>query len=101
LSGPLFADHKYDNYFYSVAPQYATVSRPTYQAPGGYAGTQFITALSKRFPKYWVGAYVRYDTLAGASFEDSPLVRRDSYWSAGIGFAWMIAKSAQMVNVPD
>jgi MipA family protein len=101
LSGPLFADHRYDNYFYSVAPQYATVARPAYQAPGGYAGTQFITALSKRFPKYWVGAYVRYDTLARASFEDSPLVQRDSYWSAGIGFAWMISKSAQMVDVPD
>jgi outer membrane protein len=101
LSGPLFADRKYDNYFYSVAPQFATLARPAYQAPGGYAGTQFITALSKRFPKYWVGAYVRYDTLAGASFEDSPLVRRDYYWSAGIGFAWMIGKSTRMVNVPD
>jgi outer membrane scaffolding protein for murein synthesis (MipA/OmpV family) len=48
-----------------------------------------------------VGAYVRYDTLARASFEDSPLVQRDSYWSAGIGFAWMISKSKTMVNVPD
>jgi outer membrane protein len=101
LSGPLFADHRYHNYFYTVAPQYALASRPAYQASGGYAGTQFITALSKRFPKYWVGAYIRYDTLAGAVFEDSPLVQRDSYWSAGIGFAWMIRKSTQVVEVPD
>ena len=101
LAGPLFADRRNDEYFYSVAPQYATLTRPAYQAPGGYTGTQFITALSKRYPKYWVGAYVRHDTLAGAAFEDSPLVQTKSYWSGGIGFAWMIATSSRTVDVPD
>jgi len=57
--------------------------------------------LSKRYPRYWVGAYVRADTLAGAAFADSPLVQRPWYWSAGIGIAWMIHTSAQMVEVPD
>jgi outer membrane scaffolding protein for murein synthesis (MipA/OmpV family) len=101
LTGPLFADRRYHDYFYSVAAQFATASRPAYQAPGGYAGSQLIIALSKRFPKYWVGAYMRYDTLAGAAFLDSPLVQRDSYWSAGIGISWMIRRSTQIVNVPD
>jgi outer membrane scaffolding protein for murein synthesis (MipA/OmpV family) len=101
LVGPLFADNRYHDYFYSVASRYALVSRPQYDAVGGYAGTQAITALSKRFPKYWVGAYVRYDTLSGAAFVDSPLVQRNSYWSAGFGFAWMIHTSAEMVDVPD
>jgi len=101
LAGPLFADHRYDNYFYTVAPQYATLQRPEYRASGGYAGTQTIGALSKRFPKYWVGAYARYDSLSGAAFADSPLVQRKSYWSAGIGFAWMISRSRQMVEIPD
>jgi outer membrane protein len=101
LLGPLFADHRYHDYFYSVAPRYALVSRPQYQAGGGYAGSQALTALSKRFAKYWVGAYVRYDTLSGAAFENSPLVQRNSYWSAGFGFAWMLHRSAQMVEVPD
>jgi len=101
LLGPLFADRRYHDYFYSVAPPYATVSRPAYQATGGYAGTQFITALSKRYPRYWVGAYVRYDTLSGAAFADSPLVQRNSYWSGGIGISWMIHTSTQMVEVPD
>jgi hypothetical protein len=58
-------------------------------------------SLSKRFPRYWVGAFVRYDTLSGASFADSPLVRSNSYWAAGIGIAWMIGKSSRMVDVPD
>jgi outer membrane scaffolding protein for murein synthesis (MipA/OmpV family) len=101
LAGPLFADHRYHDYFYSVAPQFATLSRPEFQAKGGYAGTQTLAALSKRYPKFWVGAYMRYDTLAGAAFVDSPLVQRKSYWTAGFGFAWMIRKSSQIVEIPD
>jgi len=101
LTGPLFANRRYDDYFYTVAPQFATVARPAYQSKGGYAGTQFITALSKRFPKFWVGAYVRYDTLEGAAFAESPLVQRKSYLVGGIGISWIISKSARMVEVPD
>jgi outer membrane protein len=101
LAGPLFADRRYHDYFYSVAPQYATAARPEFNARGGYAGTQTLTALSKRYPKFWVGAYMRYDTLAGAAFVDSPLVQRKSYWTGGFGFAWMIQKSAQVVEIPD
>ena len=101
LAGPLFADNRYHDYFYAVAPRYAQPTRRQYDAVGGYAGSQAITALSKRFPKYWVGAYVRYDTLSGAAFAGSPLVQRNSYWSAGFGFAWMIHTSAQMVVVAD
>jgi len=98
LAGPLFADHRYDGYFYSVAPQYATATRPAFDAPGGYAGTQVLAALTRRYPNWWFGAYVRHDTLAGASFASSPLVKRDSYWSGGLGVAWIIRRSTQRVE---
>ena len=98
LAGPLFADHRYDSYFYGVAPQYATAARPAYDAPGGYAGTQFLAALTRRYPSWWFGAYVRHDSLAGASFAASPLVRRDSYWSGGLAVVWIIRRSAQRVE---
>jgi outer membrane protein len=101
LTGPLFAARRYDAYYYSVAPQYATLDRPSYQAAGGYAGSQVLAAVSKRYPKFWIGAYLRYDVLDGASFENSPLVKSHSYWSGGIGIAWMISHSAHLVNVPD
>src|ERR1700732_4861292 len=101
LAGPLFADRRYHDYFYSVAPQFATATRPQFQAEGGYAGTQTLVAFSKRYPKLWVGAYMRYDTLAGAAFVDSPLVQRKSYWTGGFGFAWMIRKSTQLVEILD
>jgi len=101
LAGPLFADRRYDNYFYTVAPQYATAQRPAFQAAGGYAGTQILASLSKRYPGYWVGAYVRHDSLGGAVFESSPLVKRNSYWAGGFGIAWIIHQSAGMVEAAE
>ena len=98
LAGPLFASRRYDDYFYSVASEFATASRPAYAARGGYAGTQILASLSRRYPRYWVGAFVRRDTLAGAVFADSPLVHTKGYWAAGIGIAWMIGQSTRMVD---
>ena len=85
LTGPLFANRRYNSYFYSVQAQYANPSRPEYQASGGYAGTEFLSALSKRFPKYWVGAFVRYDSLSRRGIRGQPAVQRDHYWTAGFG----------------
>ncbi|HEY4368111.1 MAG TPA: MipA/OmpV family protein [Steroidobacteraceae bacterium] len=99
--GPIYADRKFHDYFYSVAPQFATADRPAFSAHGGYSGVHFLTALSKRFPKYWVGAYMRYDNLSGAAFEDSALVKSKSYWAGGFGIAWMIGESKQMVETED
>ncbi len=101
LTGPLFATRHYNDYYYTVAPQYATPERPAYEAPAGFSGTQMVMSVSKRFPRYWTGAYVRYDTLSGASFADSPLVKRNSYWSAGFAVAWMIGRSSRLVEAAD
>ena len=99
--GPVFQSRKRDAYFYDVADQYVRPGRPAYRSDGGYAGTQLLGALSKRFDRTWVGGFVRVDTLRGASFEDSPLVRRKSYFAAGVGFAWVFGQSAQTVDVME
>lgn len=101
LAGPLFAQRRYDDYFYSVAPQFAAPGRPAFAAAGGYAGTQALLSLTRRYPAFWVGAYLRHDSLAGASFEDSPLVKRNSYWTGGLGVAWIIRRSTQLVESQD
>jgi MipA family protein len=98
LAGPLFATRGYNQYFYSVAPEYATAERPEYAASAGYAGSELTAALSKRYPRIWVGAFARYLDLEGASFVDSPLVQRRKSLAAGVGFAWMISRSSRMVE---
>jgi outer membrane scaffolding protein for murein synthesis (MipA/OmpV family) len=98
LSGPIYQQRQYNDYFYSVAPQFATATRPGYQAPGGYAGTQALIAASKRYRDYWFGAYLRHDWLQGAVFNPSALVQQRSYWSGGFGFVWMIRFSSRTVE---
>ena len=98
LAGPLFANKRYHQYFYGVDPQYATPERRAYQAHGGYSGAQALMAVSKRFERFWVGAFVKYDELSGASFEDSPLVRQKHGWAAGVGMAWVFARSTRTVD---
>jgi outer membrane protein len=101
LAGPIFAQQRYHEYFYGVPDQFATATRPAYDATGGYSGSQAILATSKRFDNYWLGAYVRHDWLGGAAFVDSPLVQTHSYWSGGVGFVWMISASSRMVDRHD
>ena len=99
-AGPVFTDARNNRYFYEVRPEFATAGRPAYAAPGsGYAGMQFLAALSKRFPKFWVGGFARYDTLRGAAFEDSPLVTSKRYVAAGIAVSWIFAQSDKRVTV--
>ena len=101
LVGPVFTDKRHNHYFYSVPAQYATAERPAYETDGGFAGTEFIVAISKRFPRFWVGGFARYDTLRGAKFESSPLVTSKRYFAAGIGVSWIFGQSSQRVPVNE
>jgi outer membrane protein len=101
VAGPIYATREQHQYFYGVAPQYATATRPAYAAGGGYSGSQFLASLSKRYDRMWVGAFVRADTLSGAAFVDSPLVERRSYVAAGVAVAWIIDEAKTRVPVDD
>ncbi len=97
-AGPYFNDREYSGYFYGVRPFETTPSRPAYEAAGGYTGTQATFTLSRRFSGTWLGAFVRYDTLAGAVIEDSPLVRRAQAVSAGLALTWIFKESERRVE---
>ncbi|SAL29265.1 MltA-interacting protein MipA [Caballeronia arvi] len=97
FAGPMFANGHYSDHYYTVAPQYATPGRPAFQASGGYSGAQALVSMSRRFSHYWVGAFMRYANLAGASFADSPLVRQKSVLSGGVALAWVFGQSSKTV----
>ena len=91
--GPLYASEKYHDYYYEVPPAFTTATRPAYDAAGGYSGSRLTFTASRRFPDFWVGAFARYDRLSGAAFEDSPLVKKNSSFMAGVGIAWVLAEA--------
>jgi outer membrane scaffolding protein for murein synthesis (MipA/OmpV family) len=99
VGGPIYGSRQQHDYFYSVAPRYATAQRAAYDAPAGYAGTQFLAALWKRFPSYWVGGFVRYDNLRGAVFENSPLLTEKSGFAGGVAISWVFGESTKRVTV--
>ena len=88
--GPMWASEKYHDYFYQVEPQYALASRPAYDAKGGYSGFRFTVTNSHRINKhFWWGGFIRYDSLSGATFENSALVKQDYSLIAGLMFAYV------------
>jgi outer membrane protein len=96
-AGALFGDRKQHQYFYGVDSAYATADRPAYEARGGFAGMQYLVGVSKRFKRHWVGAFLRYDNLSGASFANSPLVRTRNYVAGGVAFSWILGESSVRV----
>lgn len=98
VAGALFADHKYHDYFYGVAPVYARPGRAAYRAPGGYSGAQFIAALSRRFEPVWVAGFVKVDVVDHAAFASSPLVERRNNLSVGVAVTWVFAQSGTRVE---
>lgn len=96
--GPVFGTRRYHRYFYDVASDYASSARPAYQASGGQGGWRLTTGASRRFGAWWVGAFVRADSVAGASFEASPLVKQRTQVGFGLAVSWVFATSDQRVS---
>jgi outer membrane scaffolding protein for murein synthesis (MipA/OmpV family) len=100
-AGPVYGSRRFNAHFYDVAPSEATPERWAYRSRSGRAGAQVTTALSRRIGAWWAGAFVRYDSLAGAAFEDSPLVRQREHVSVGFAVSRVLATSSQNVTVDD
>lgn len=101
LAGPVFGTRRLHATTYDVRGDDVTDDRPAYRARGGYAGSQFTLAMSRRFERQWAGFFLRYDTLQGARFVDSPLVRQRDNWSVGVAYAWVFAQSSRTVSSDD
>jgi outer membrane scaffolding protein for murein synthesis (MipA/OmpV family) len=101
LTGPVFGTRRMNGYFYDVAPEFATASRPAYRAPGGYAGWRLVSGVSRRIGDFWLGAFVAGDSVDGARFDDSPLVRKRGTLAFGVALSWVFAQSGQRVTRED
>jgi len=97
-AGPIFANSDYHGYYYSVDPAYATASRPSYSAGGGYGGSRLIVGVNKEYKQLHFNAFVGMDFLQGAVYEDSPLVKTKYSIMSGFAISWIFLKSAKYVT---
>jgi outer membrane scaffolding protein for murein synthesis (MipA/OmpV family) len=94
----MYGSQRYNQYFYSVDAQYAKAGRPAYHATSGFAGSMAQVALSRRFGDIRIIGFVRGDDLAGATFEDSPLVKTRNNVTAGFFLTWTFMQSKDRVQ---
>ncbi len=99
--GPLWGDAGLHDYYYGVSTGLATADRPAYRAHGGYSGAVLTLSATKRYPRLWVGAFLRANLLHGAVFEDSPLVEERTGFLAGVAVSWVPFQSRDLVLSDD
>ncbi len=99
--GVLWGDRRYHAHFYDVTAAQETAQRTRYASSAGYAGWQTTLGASRRVGDVWIGAFLRHDSVAGAAFEGSSLVRARRNLAAGVALTWVFAKSSVLVAADD
>jgi outer membrane protein len=92
-AGLKFATQDFHAYYYDVAPEFATATRAQYKSDAGFGGSFVKYRISWKTSDFIFWTFVRYQSLSGAEFEDSPLVLKNDYYFLGVGFAWVFAGS--------
>jgi len=96
--GPKFASRDFHAYYYDVGADDVTPQRPAYRASAGYSGLSMLVSARRRFDRFWVGSFLRYDYLDGATFDDSPLMETDHALSAGVAISWILWQSQETAS---
>ncbi len=92
--GATFATVELMEYFYGVAPRFATGTRPAYAADAGYLGANVQLTAFTSFSAGWRAfGRIRLDLHHGAANEDSPLFRNEAAFSVGLGLVRSIYRS--------
>lgn len=92
--GAVFANQRLAGTFYTVQPSEATATRAAYTAKSGLIAWRAGVSISKDITPDWrLFGFARFDSVAGAANEGSPLVRRTSGASAGLGLSWTWMRS--------
>jgi outer membrane scaffolding protein for murein synthesis (MipA/OmpV family) len=97
--GLLIADKRLARHFYGVDPRFATATRAAYEADSGLVATRLAFTLGRTLGTDWnLFAFARFDSVAGAANEASPLVKRTTGATFGVGLAWTWKRSAERVR---
>lgn len=93
--GPLYGSRRYHEYFYKVSEKYETPDRKAYQPEGGYSGSRVTVTVTINSKRWFFGAFMRFDQLKGAVFDDSPLVETNQYHAIGFAISRVFAASPE------
>jgi MipA family protein len=92
----IVADRRLARTFYAVDPAFATPDRPAYAAQSGLVAWRVSASLSRNLGPDWrLFGFGRVDDVRGAANEHSPLVRRatGTTWGLGVAYTWVRSES--------
>jgi outer membrane protein len=95
----VFGDARLGRYFYEVSPRDAVAGRPAYQAEAGLILTRVGVSATYKFNQdVRLFGFVREESYRGAANADSPLMKKRSGASVGLGFTWTLGRSARLAK---
>lgn len=97
--GPIYANNEYYEHFYNVPLKYVTAIRPQFKTDSGYGGSRIIVNLYNATYPIAYGIFIRWDTIRGSEFEESPLVEELENLSFGFGVSWHIWSSKRTIPI--
>jgi MipA family protein len=97
-----FADENLMDYWYGVAPQYATATRPAYIAEGGYLATGLKLSWTREITDD-LQIFLTYQgrVFSGSANERSPLLEEDVTHALSFSFVWKALKSKSRAKNDD
>ena len=95
-----YGSDDYHNYFYGVAPRFATLNRPAYQADAGHNSSGVALNVRWHANADWrISAAVSYIDLRDASFNDSPLFKKNSGAYFSLSMARIFWRATKRVDL--
>lgn len=99
---PAWATRDYMNYFYGVAPEFATSSRPRFDASSGYLNTEFLVGLNRKITdRLEFRGSLRLWVNKGAANDASPLYQRDYDRGIRLALFWTAWESKRRAATKD
>ena len=99
---PAWANRDYMDFFYGVAPGFATPGRPAFDASSGYLNTEFLIGLNRRISdRLEFRGSVRLWVNKGAANDASPLYRRDYDRGVRLALFWSAWESKRRAAAKD
>lgn len=95
----ILGDRRLADTFYTVGPADALAQRPAYAARAGLVAWRLEANFSRALDPQWrLFGVARLDSVAGAANEASPLVRKTTGSSVGIGLAYTWQRSRRLAE---
>lgn len=99
---PEWASEDYMDFFYAVAPAYATPERPGYEAGSGYLGTRLSLTLRHAITrKFDIVGGLRFGFYQGSANADSPLFTQETTVGAMVALVWKFWASEKRAATHD